>query len=74
MYFMQVYFQIAHLKYMLHLFEYSKRTLWPAINVGLDLWDVVDLLGESCQLGRLKVHLSTSLGPLRLHQILSLCS
>ena len=67
MYFVQVYFQIAHIKYMLYLFEYLERTLWPAINVGLDLRDVVDLLGESCQLGRLKVHLSTSLGPLQLH-------
>ena len=69
MYFVQVYFQIAHIKYMLYLFEYLERTLWPAINVGLDLRDVVHLLGMSCQLGRLKLHASTSLGPLQWNEI-----
>ena len=52
--------------FMLHLKDDSERTVWPVINVGLDLGEVVDLLGKRCQLGRLKVHASTSLGPLQL--------
>ena len=68
--FLKIYFQIAH--FMLHLIDDSTRTLWPVINVGLDLGEVVDLLGKSCQLRRLKVHASTSLGPLQLHGILVL--
>ena len=62
--FLQMYFQMKH--FMLHLIDDSERTVWPVINVGLDLGEVVDLLGKRCQLGRLKVHASTSLGPLQL--------
>ena len=48
----------------LHSTGALERPVWPVVNVGLDLGDVVDLLGQGRQLGRLKVHPSHFLGKL----------
>ena len=47
----------------------SERSVWPVVNVGLYLGDVVDPLAKSHQLWRLKVHLKDFLGPLQFHWI-----